>query len=68
MGADYCFLYAGVTNIMQSATFDPKGLPRDIRRRLMDCSAMLQYCSVVVTGRVNAQALIAPLIAQQVYW
>ena|SRR6202162_3466441 len=68
MGADLCFLYAGITNLMQSATFDPKGLSRDVRRRLLDCTAALHYCSIVVTGRVNAQAMMAPLVAQRVYW
>jgi hypothetical protein len=46
MGADLCFLYQGITNLGQSATFDPKGLSRDVRKYLLECTAFLHWCRV----------------------
>jgi hypothetical protein len=67
-GADTCFLYEGVTNLLQNTTFTPGSLSRDDRRRLLDCGGMLQYCSIVVTGRVKADAFMGGIVASHIDW
>jgi hypothetical protein len=57
MGADLCVLYQGATNLAQSITFDPKGLSREVRKYLLECSALLHWCNVTITGRVGNETL-----------
>jgi hypothetical protein len=68
IGADVCILYASGMQPMQGITFDPTGLPREARRKLLECNPFLRNCSVTVTGLVRAGAFMANLVARQVEW
>jgi TPR repeat protein len=68
MGADLCFLYPGPMQVNQGVAFEPTGLPREDRRKLLDCNLFLKNCPLTVIGRVSADAMIAKLIARQVEW
>lgn len=68
MGADICYLYASMLNPMQSVTFNPKALPRDDRKRLLECGAAFEFCSVTIVGRVHAHAPVGTIVAQSITW
>ena len=68
IGTEMCYLYPGALNMMQSVMFNPGALSREDRKRPLDCNPVLNFCDVVITGRVDAKAMITKLMARSISW
>lgn len=64
IGGDMCLLSQGGFTL-QAVVFDPHGLSRSERKRLIECDVM--GCQIVVTGRGSDDAII-DLVATDIKW